>query len=173
MVIPPNTNPTFNGNTTIQGVLLVQAPNVVTFGGNLTVQGVIVSDNSSTLDLVHNQLKFAGTVNASSVDTLPASFGGLRQLTGAFLLANNFAASFSGNFGQINGHVIASQITMGGNATGTIKGSLIGLNDLPMSITGSSDIIIASTGTTNYPTGVTFGSSYAPLPGTYSEVTPP
>jgi hypothetical protein len=39
-----------------------------------------------------------------------------------------------------------------------------------MDITGSSDIVIAATGTTNYPTGVTFGVKYVPLPDTYAEL---
>ena len=34
---------------------------------------------------------------------------------------------------------------------GTVVGSVIGLDDLPMTVTGSSDIIISSTGTTAYP----------------------
>jgi hypothetical protein len=170
--IPPNTNPTFSGNTTITGVLLVQAPNIVNFKGNSTIQGCIVTDNSASLDLTHNKIIFSGNVAASSVSTLPASYGNLRQLTGAFLLANNFAVSISGNFGTVGGSIIASQITMSGNASGTVKGSVIGLNDVPMTINGSSDIYIASTGTSNYPNGVTFGAKYTPLPGTYTEVVP-
>ena len=35
---------------------------------------------------------------------------------------------------------------------------------------GSSDIVIAATGTTNYPAGVTFGVKYVPLPDTYVEM---
>ena len=55
---------------------------------------------------------------------------------------------------------------------GIVKGSIINLANLEMDVNGSSDIIIASTGTTNYPTGVSFGNYYTPLPGTYTELLP-
>ena len=68
---------------------------------------------------------------------------------------------------------------MSGNATGTVQGSVIAMYDSSVGgasssvyLNGSSDIIISSTGTTNYPTGMSFGNDFTPLPGTYSEVTP-
>jgi hypothetical protein len=170
MYIAPNTNPKFTGNTTVKGVLLVKSPNVVDFGGNVTIQGVIVVEDGATLDLSKNQLNFTGNVDATGVETLPASYGGLRSLTGAFILAKNYAVSFSGNFGTVNGHIIASQVKFWGNSGGVIKGSVVGLDDVQMDIGGSADVIIASTGTTNYPTGVTFGTKFAPLPDTYVEL---
>ena len=168
--IPPNTNPKFSGNTTITGVLYVQAPNVVDFGGNVTIQGVIVVDTTAATDLVKNQLNFTGNVSASGVETLPASYGNLRTLTGAFILAPNFATSFTGSFGTVAGSIIAGNVNFSGNAGGTVKGSIINMTNNPLSVNGSSDIIIASTGTSNYPTGVTFGLKYTPLPDTYVEL---
>jgi len=168
--IPPNINPKFTGNTTIKGVLYVQAPNVVEFGGTVTIQGAIVVENGAAMDLTKNQLNFTGNVAASGVETLPASYGELRKLTGAFILANNFSTSFSGNFGTVSGHVIASKIRFWGNAGGVIKGSVINMADVQMDVGGSSEVIIASTGTSNYPTGVTFGLKFAPLPDTYVEL---
>ena len=168
--IPANMNPKFTGNTTITGVLLVKAPNVVDFGGTVTIQGVIVVENGAAIDLTKNQLNFTGNVNATGVETLPASYGGLRNLTGAFVLANNFYTSFSGNFGTVSGHIIASKIKFWGNAGGVVKGSVINMNDVQMDVGGSSEVVIASTGTSNYPTGVTFGAKFAPLPDTYVEL---
>ncbi|QOV90114.1 pilus assembly PilX N-terminal domain-containing protein [Humisphaera borealis] len=168
--IPANTNPKFTGNTTIKGVLYIKAPNVVDFGGTVTIQGVIVVENGAALDLTKNQLNFTGNVNATGVETLPASYGGLRNLTGAFVLANNFYTSFSGNFGTVSGHIIASKIKFWGNAGGVVKGSVINMNDVQMDVGGSSQVTIASTGTSNYPTGVTFGAKFAPLPDTYVEL---
>lgn len=168
--IAANTNPKFTGSTTIKGVLYVQAPNVVEFGGTVNIQGVIVVENGAALDLTKNQLNFTGDVTASGVETLPSTYGGLRQLTGAFILANNFSTSFSGNFGTVSGHVIASKIKFWGNAGGIIKGSVINLADVQMDVGGTSQVVIASTGTSNYPTGVTFGIKFAPLPDTYVEL---
>jgi hypothetical protein len=168
--IPANTNPKFTGNTTIKGVLLVKAPNVVEFGGNVTIQGVIVVENGAALDLTKNHLNFTGNVSATGVETLPESYGGLRNLTGAFVLGNNYSVSFSGNFGTVSGHIIASKIRFWGNSGGVVKGSVINMNDVQMDIGGSSQVTIASTGTSNYPTGVTFGAKFAPLPDTYVEL---
>lgn len=168
--IPANTNPTFTGGAVLKGVIFIETPNVVTFRGNADLQGVIVVQNSPTGTLTSNILDFRGNVSVTGVETLPESFGDLRKLTGSVILAPNFHVRFSGSFGSINGHAIASKFTFDGNASGMIKGSIINLNDTPMLVKGSSEIIIASTGTSNYPAGVFFSSHYAPLPDTYSEV---
>jgi Tfp pilus assembly protein PilX len=180
VIIPPNTNPKFTGGATINGLLLIQTPNVVTFKGNANVNGVIVTDTTGSYDGVNNQIIFGGTVTSTPVSTLnPATFGTLPQLTGSFLLAPNYAISFTGNFGTLNGSIVAGTVNMSGNATGTVDGSLIAMHDSSGSgsassvyVNGSADIIISSTGTTNYPTGMSFGNSYTPLPGTYIEVVP-
>ena len=172
--IPPNTNPSFSANTTIQGVLWIKSPNVVSFGGNLTVTGVIVVDNNTTFNAATNQINFTGSVRASGVQNLPtgSTYGNLRSLTGAFILAPGYAVNFSGDFGSVAGSIIASQISMTGNATGTVQGSVIGVDNQPLTLNGSADITIASTGTSNYPAGVSFGSYYTPLPDTYVEIEP-
>jgi hypothetical protein len=168
--IPAGTNPKFTGNTTIRGVLLVKAPNVISFGGNVDIKGVIVVENGANFDLAKNQISFTGSVMSSGVDTLPDTYGDLRKLTGAFLLANNFFISFSGNFGTINGHIVGSQVRFWGSADGIVKGSILNLADVQMDVGGTSQVTIASTGTSNYPTGVTFGNKFAPLPDTYIEL---
>jgi Tfp pilus assembly protein PilX len=176
VIIPPNTNPQFTGNATITGVLVIQAPNVVTFKGNAAVQGVIVEDTttSPTFDALKNKLIFSGSVNASPVSTLPntAQWTSLRPLTGAFILAPDFNVNFSGDFGTIGGSIISGELNMTGNATGIVQGSVIDVNNTPSTVNGSSDIVIASTGTSNYPPGVSFGYYYTPLPDTYAEVVP-
>ena len=176
VIIPPNTNPSFTGNATITGVLVIQAPNVVQFKGNAAVQGVIVEDTttSPTFNATTNKLIFSGSVTASSVSTLPntAQFTNLRPLTGAFILAPDFNVNFSGDFGTIGGSIITGELNMTGNATGTVQGSVIDVNNTPSTVNGSSDIIIASTGTSNYPPGVSFGYYYTPLPDTYAEIVP-
>jgi hypothetical protein len=170
--IPANTNPSFAGGATITGVLYIETPNQVTFTGNASVQGVIVVQNDPTGTVSSNLIDFQGNVSATGVETLPASYGGLRSLTGAFLLAPNFSATFGGNFGTINGSIIASKMEFSGNAGGTVKGSVINLDDTSLLLAGNSDIIIESQGTGQYPAGVFFGSNYVPLPDTYQEVTP-
>jgi len=171
MYIPAGMNPpTFTG-VTINGVLFVKAPNTISFGGNTTINGAIVVENGATFNPATNSISFAGNVNSSPINTpglgLPA---GEETLTGAFLLAPNFAVSFTGDFGTVGGHIIASGVSFSGNSGGTIKGSVINLSNNELDINGSSDIVIAATGTTNYPAGVTFGVKYVPLPDTYVEL---
>lgn len=170
--IPPGKNVKFTGNTTINGVLYIQAPNKIEFSGNTTITGCIVVQNDAAFDLTNNTLSFSGSVQAQGVEQLAASYGDLRKLTGSFILAPNFAVSFTGSFGTVNGSIMASQVSMSGNAGGIVKGSVVNLDDTTLSLDGSSEIIIASTGTTNYPSGVFFGSHYAPLADTYAEVQP-
>jgi hypothetical protein len=168
--IPAGTNPSFTGNTLIRGVLYVEAPNRVSFGGNVTVQGMVVVQNGAPLDMTNTLLDFSGSVIHKPASTLPASFGDVRALDGVFVLADRFRVRMWGNFGLVHGHIIASQFQMGGSAEGTIEGSIITTADLPTTIDGSADVVIASTGTTQYPAGVTFGIHYTSIPGSYLEV---
>lgn len=171
-IIPANTNPTFASGTVIKGVLYIETPNKVTFSGDCTVQGVIVTQNNPIGNLTTNTIAFKGNTTVTGVETLDESFGDLRKLTGSFLLAPGFAATFTGSFGTVGGAIIADKISMTGDAGGTIQGSMVSLLDTPLTLSGSSEIIIASTGTTNYPAGVFFSQHFAPLADTYEEIKP-
>jgi hypothetical protein len=183
VVIPPNTNPRFTGNVTINGVLYIQTPNVVTFKGNATVNGVVVTDTTGTYNGTTNQIVFSGSVSATPLSAMPTSNPAydpnLVKLTGSFLLAPNYKLTMSGDFGTVGGSIVAGTVNMSGNATGTVQGSVIAMYDSSGSgsssavyLNGSADIVISSTGTTNYPTGMSFGNDFTPLPGTYAEVSP-
>ncbi len=63
-------------------------------------------------------------------------------------------------------------IAFSGNAGGIVQGSVIGTEQQNLTIGGSSQIVIQGRGTTNVPTGVSFGNHLGPLPGTYDEVMP-
>lgn len=170
--IKANTNPTFGGSVTLNGVVYIETPNVISFTGNTTLNGVMVVQNNPTGTVTSNVIDFGGNVTFSGVETLPESYGDLRQLTGSMVLAPNFHLRMRGNFGVIGGSIIASQTEFSGNAGGTVRGSIINLDDTAFSLEGNTDILIESQGTSNYPAGVFFGSHYAPLPHTYAEVLP-
>ena len=156
---------------TITGVLYVEGSNVIEFSGNTKVQGVIVTSNYVPLNTTNNLLYFSGSVTATPISTLPASYGDERKLTGAFIIAPSYRVRMTGNFGSINGSIISAQFQMNGNAEGTVKGSVITMDpQSPTSIDGSADIVIASVGTTQYPAGVTFGIHYTNIPGSYMEI---
>ena len=176
--IPANTNPKFT-NGQINGVMLIQAPNNVTFTGNTTITGVIVSQTGSSapaFNATSNTISFSGNVSATPINQMatsnPAYSASLVQLTGSFMLVPSFSVSMTGDFGTVGGSIAAGAISMTGNAAGTVQGSVIGMQDVPMTLNGHASITISSTGTTNFPTGMNFGNDYTPLPGTYMEVQP-
>jgi Tfp pilus assembly protein PilX len=177
--VPAGMNPTFSGGNTINGVLYIQAPNHVSFQGNTTINGVIVTDTgtgSKPFDAAANTISIAGNVTATPIEQLspsnPAYNASLVKLTGSFLLAPNFNVSITGDFGSVSGSMVGGELNMTGNATGVVQGSVITIQDVPMTLNGHASITISSTGTSNYPTGMSFGNAYTPLPGTYIEVTP-
>jgi hypothetical protein len=175
MRIPAGTNPSFGDGDVILGILFIEMPNVVTFSGKVNIQGMIVADPNGTTDLTANAIHFSGTGGTKQgVGSLPAGdarFDGLRDLTGSFILAPETAVTITGNFGAVNGSIVADKISVTGSAWVDVKGSLITLDDASaLSVWGSGDIVISSTGTNNYPAGLRFGSNYYPVPGSYVEV---
>lgn len=169
-------NPHFSGGSVITGVLYIETPNNVTFSGGVTVNGVIVVQNNPTGDTSTNTMTFRGNVAHNGVETLDSTnpaFAGLKDLSGSFLLAPTFAVDMKGTSNAIGGTIVTSKLTIGGTAGANVKGTVINLGGKDTDIvdlTGTADIIVSSTGTTNYPAGVTFGTHYAPLPDTYEEL---
>jgi hypothetical protein len=117
-------------------------------------------------------MTFAGNITHKGVETLPDSgvFAGLPKLTGSFMLAPTFDVVMKGNTNNVGGTIVTSQLDITGAAGANVKGTVINLDDTAVNLTGNSDIVISSSGTTNYPAGVIFGSHYMPLPDTYQEI---
>jgi hypothetical protein len=180
MKIPANTNPQFNGGDIVRGVLFIERPNNVKFNGNVKIEGTIVVDTDPTATgnagtMSTNVISFSGNGGTKSgVETLPVQpqFDGLRNLTGSFILAPGFTVDLTGNFGSVNGSIVGSKITVDGSASLIVKGTLINVDPNLLLVKGNGQVMIASTGTTNYPSGLRFGSHYFPVPGSYREVKP-
>ncbi len=143
VLIPANMNPSFTGQVTLRGVIYIEAPNVVTFAGSTTVCGIIVgngdpADNSGT-----NSITFTGSLESvpMSLSSLPEpQFDGIRDETGTFIVAPGFKADFEGPFTTVSGAIGANGIKFGGNAGGTINGSLINYSSTPMQLGGKNNI---------------------------------
>ncbi|MDH4239658.1 MAG: pilus assembly PilX N-terminal domain-containing protein [Phycisphaerae bacterium] len=151
--IPPNTNPSFSGGVTINGVVFIETPNLVTFTGHVNITGIIVGNGDVTDDSGTNRIDFLGTVNSNPVTALPAGFGELREETGTFLMAPGFSLSFGGDFETINGAIAANGITFSGNAGGTIEGSVLNYADTEMELSGNSDLFFNRWANTEIPAG--------------------
>ena len=173
VTLPPGTYSL--SNVTIQGVLYLQSPCTLSIAGQSTIQGVIVSDCKANVgSLSTNVINLSGQVTVQDISTLPAgSFSAAeRSLTGAFILAPYYTVNMSGNFGSINGSLIASQYSLSGNASATINGSMINIADTSMNFAGNASVTINHTGSTT-PAGVYAGCKYQASQGSYLEVTPP
>ncbi|MEN8128416.1 MAG: pilus assembly PilX N-terminal domain-containing protein [Planctomycetota bacterium] len=151
--IAAGTNPTFDGDTQINGVLYIEQPNTVTFAGNADITGVIVGDGDYTDNSATNTITFEGTVSSSSVSELPESFGALRDDTGTFLMAPGFSVAMGGAFDTLNGAIAANGISFYGNAGGIIGGSVLNYSDQAMILEGTNDLYFNRTGDTEIPVG--------------------
>lgn len=139
--IAPDANPTFASNVVINGIIYVEAPNIVTFSGKATINGIVVTEDSDN-PIESCQLHFAGQVEAFSVETLPDTpeFHDVREHTGTFVVAPGFAVTFSGQFSAINGAIAADQLTFTGQSEGIVNGAVIGLGNYPTSLDGNVEI---------------------------------
>jgi hypothetical protein len=169
--IPPNTNPTFNGNTNLYGVVYIESPNEVTFNGNANICGIVVCEPPAIPNLDDNTVKFNGNLTACGVEYLPhdSRYDGIRSKTGTFLLAPGFSAKFAGNFSTINGCIAASEFDFAGTASGTVRGTILNLEDTSFSLKGNAHLTIDKANAPQHPAG--FDQRYALIcvSGSYRE----
>ncbi len=147
-IIKANTNPTFSGDVVLNGVVYIEAPNIVNFAGKVTLKGLVATDDTD-LGLESCKLTFAGQVEAYGVDALDPEdpkFTEVRALTGTFIAAPGFDVTFAGQFTTINGTIAADKLTFSGQAEGTVQGSVIGLANDGVSIQGTVNISVDRSG---------------------------
>ncbi|MFC1763527.1 hypothetical protein ACFL6U_15795, partial [Planctomycetota bacterium] len=150
-IIPAGMNPTFDGTVTIQGILLVESPNVVNFGRNVALQGIIVApgdiNNPST-----DQINVAGNFATYPYPAGP-EYDGIRSEIGTSLLAPGFSASFTGNYSSIEGVIASSGLHFSGNANAVLKGSVINYADTTTRIEGNVAMNFDRIASTKIPAG--------------------
>ena len=170
--IAAGTNPNFTSDTVINGVVYVEAPNIVTFSGHATINGLIVTEDKD-LPVDQCQLHFTGTLDAAGVEALPDTeeFAAVKQQTGTFVLAPGFAATFSGNFSTVYGSIMADQLTFSGTAEGVINGGVIGLTDLPTELAGNVEIYVDRSDQDPDPAGIVKPIALETVPDSYTELT--
>jgi hypothetical protein len=169
--IVANTNPTFGSDVVLNGVVYVEAPNIVTFAGHTTINGLIVTQDAG-LPISSCRLSFSGSAEAYGVEVLPDTpeFAAVKEQTGTFVLAPGFAVTFSGNFGAVNGSIAADQLTFSGTAEGVVRGSVLGLSDLPTTVSGHVEISVDHAAADPHPAGFVLSCALVPIPSTYSEL---
>jgi hypothetical protein len=171
--IPANTNPTFNSNVTIQGVLFIESPNTVSFRGNASVQGFIVmQDTGSTAG---NLLDFRGNCSQSPLPA-GAAFDTLRAVSGVSILAPSSKIVMSGSVdSNVRGSIICHQFENAGSANLTIDAGTLLAYDTSVNAVklraNNKWIKFSSTGAGNLPSlGVSLAQSYRATPSSYAEL---
>jgi hypothetical protein len=170
--IVAGTNPTFNAQCTIRGVVYIESPNNVRFTGGADIIGVIVAEEpSGPQDFANHTVLFNGNCSAQCTSALPdmPQFAGLRDLNGSFLLAPGYAVDFRGNFGTIGGSIYASKMDFGGTATTTVRGSVLNCDDTDFTVGGTAGITIDHDGLTDAPAGMIFPRTITYIEGSYLE----
>jgi len=170
--IKAGTNPTFSGGPTINGLIYIEAPNKVTFSGGAHITGVIVVDNANDTTST-NAITFSGASSIQGPENLPASYGTLKTMTGASILAPNFGVTLSGGSSTFGGSVLIKSISMSGGSGGSVNGSVIAYGTASTTFSGGSGFTFTNTGAATPPTaGVHFSGHYYAVASSWNELTP-
>ena len=151
VTIAANTNPTFTKGKQIQGILLIESPNVVTFD-NVDLQGIIVAEGDVEADPVTDRIDVMGNF-ASGPYPAGAEFDAIRAEEGSSIVAPGFAMSFQGNFSTLEGVVAVSGVHFSGNVAAQIKGTIINYSDQPMVVEGNASMNFDREASTKVPAG--------------------
>jgi len=150
--IAANTNPYFPKSVTIQGILLIESPNIVTFSQNVDLQGIIVGLGDPAADPVTDRIDVMKNFSSGPYP-LGAEFDAIRSEDGSSVVAPGFAMSFNGNFSTLEGVVAVSGVTFAGNVNALIKGTIINYSDTPMVIEGNATMTFDRAASTKIPAG--------------------
>lgn len=131
-VIAAGTNPRFTGHLTIEGILFIESPNTVTFDCDVALLGLIVADGAM-YDGQSNKIDFLGRFSSGPYPN-QAQFKTIAAETGSSILAPGFAVAFRGGISSLEGVVAAYGVTLCGNVTALVKGTIINYSTSPLNI---------------------------------------
>lgn len=173
ILIKAGTNPTFSGDKVLEGVIYVEAPNVVKFTGSVVIKGVVATQDGGTHPLDDCSLTFVGNVSVPGVSALAdtAEYTEVKKLTGTAILAPGFSAEFKGSSNGFNGSIAADQVSFIGSSgiSGEVIGTIIGLKNKEMVLSGNASIRIRSSSESTPPVGFTHPWGVSLVPGSYTE----
>jgi hypothetical protein len=166
--IAAGTDPNFGGNITIEGILYIEQPNIVTFSKNVALNGMIVGDgdvnNPGT-----NSISFLGNF-ATNPYPSGVEFDAIRQETGSSILAPGFAASFEGNFSAIGGVMAVSGVNFSGNVNAVVKGTIINYSENPTTVWGNATLNFDRSDNIKVPAGFDTHRILTYNPASYEEI---
>jgi len=170
--IAAGTNPVFKETATIQGVLYIESPNVVTFERNVALFGIIVGDGDlANPDTNANRIDIQGNFASQPYPPGPL-FDAIRQEEGSSIVAPGFAATFAGNFSALEGVVAVSGADFTGNMAATIKGTLINYSDTSTVVLGNASMNFDRANSVEIPAGFDLYRELNYEPSLYCEAGP-
>jgi len=136
--IEAGTDPTFEGNIIIAGILYIESPNIVTFNRNVALNGMIVGDGDA-YNPGTNSISFIGNF-ATNPYPSGTEFDAIRSETGSSIVAPGFSASFSGNFAALGGVMAVSGAHFSGNVSAAVKGTIVNYSENPTTVMGNATL---------------------------------
>ena len=166
--IEAGTNPNFEGNITIEGILYIEQPNIVTFERNVALNGMIVGDGDVN-DPGTNSISFLGNFAANPCPS-GSEFDAIRSETGSSIVAPGFAASFAGNFAALGGVMAVSGAHFSGNVSAVIKGTIINYSENPTTVMGNATLNFDRSDNIKVPAGFDTHRILTYNPASYEEL---
>ena len=166
--IAAGTNPVFPKSVIIEGILLIESPNIVTFSRNVALEGLIVAEGSLT-NTSTDRIDILGNF-ASGPCPEGMEFDALRQEEGSSIIAPGFAATFAGNFSTLEGVIAVSGAYFTGNCAAQIKGTIINYSESPMVVTGNASMSFDRANSPKTPAGFDTHRVLYCDSSTYSEI---
>jgi hypothetical protein len=189
VIIEAGTNPTISSSV-INGVLYIKSPNKVKFSGNVVINGVIITEEKEGESLENCVVEFVGNCDFPGVGALPdtatststdpdgtvtvttTDYTALKALTGTIALAPGFRIDFSGTSNTASGIMAADQFAFTGNSelSGDMFGTVLGLTDAPLILTGSTELRFNRPDDSDDPAGFRHPIQFLPVLGSYKDI---
>ena len=172
--IPADTNPTFDNDVTIQGVMYVQAPNTIEFKNNCTFTGVIVADDPPTGSPdANNCISFNNNMTFNGVEQLTGpEFSEVRKLKGATILCPGFKMDFKNNakLEHVAGIMALKSLIAKNNTDVRLMGSVLIYGNTGLDFKNNSDLDLQLSGSAPPKGFKGYGlAGLMPDPATYAE----
>ena len=169
VTIAAGTDPNFEGNIIIEGILYIEQPNVVTFERIVASNGMIVAEGDPNFAGANNSLSFLGNFATNPVPA-GVQFDAIRQEEGSSILAPAFSVAFSGNFSALSGVMAVSGVHFSGNVNAQIEGTILNYSDNPTIIEGNATLNFDRSANITVPAGFDTHRILTYNPASYEEI---
>ncbi len=166
--IEAGTDPNFEGNIIIEGILYIEQPNIVIFSRNVDSRGIIVAQGDVS-DAGTNSISFLGNFATNPVPA-GVQFDAIRQEEGSSILAPAFSVTFAGNFSALSGVMAVSGVHFSGNVNAIVEGTIINYSENPTVIEGNAKLNFDRSNNIKVPAGFDTHRILTYNPASYEEI---